>query len=67
MTYNELVRALRRLGCELKRQSKGSHEIWQHTKTGNTTVVPRHPGDLPLGTLRAILKGLGLRVEDLGR
>jgi hypothetical protein len=28
MTYREVARKLRLLSCELKRQSKGSHEIW---------------------------------------
>ncbi|MEJ5310279.1 MAG: type II toxin-antitoxin system HicA family toxin [Anaerolineae bacterium] len=28
MTYRELMRKLRVLGCEFKRASKGSHEIW---------------------------------------
>lgn len=65
MTYRELVRHLRRLGCELRRQSKGSHEIWHNPDLNRSAVVPHHPGDIPAGTLRAILKGLGLSPEDL--
>ncbi|MCI0547840.1 MAG: type II toxin-antitoxin system HicA family toxin [Candidatus Rokubacteria bacterium] len=65
MTYAELTRALRALGCILKRQAKGSHEIWHCPRTNRSATIPRHTGDLPPGTLRAILRGLGLTREDL--
>ncbi|MBW8876644.1 MAG: type II toxin-antitoxin system HicA family toxin [Acidobacteria bacterium] len=65
MTYRELTRHLRRLGCELRRQSKGSHEIWHNPRQNRSTVIPKHPGDLPAGMLRAILKGLGISPDDL--
>jgi len=65
VTYRELVRHLRRLGCELRRQSKGSHEIWHNPQQNRSAVVPHHSGDIPAGTLRAILKGLGLSPDDL--
>lgn len=65
MTYHELTRKLRRLGCELKRQSKGSHEVWHDPQQNRSVVIPRHRGDIPAGTLRAILQGLGLTREDL--
>jgi predicted RNA binding protein YcfA (HicA-like mRNA interferase family) len=32
---------------------------------GRTTVVAMHPGDLPTGTLRKVLKDLGLTKADL--
>lgn len=67
MTYRELVRRLRSLGCELKRQSKGSHEVWHNPTRGCSAVIPNHPGDIPAGTLRAILKGLGVSREELDR
>jgi hypothetical protein len=41
---------------------------WAHTKVrlnGRQTVVPRHADDLPPGTLRAILRQLGLTRTDL--
>ena len=31
MTYRELTRKLRRLGCAFDRQAGGSHEIWINT------------------------------------
>ena len=33
-----------------------SHEIWHNPSTGRFTTIPNHPGDMPEGTLRAILK-----------
>jgi len=67
VTHAELARALRALGCELKRQAKGSHEIWYCARTNRSATVPRHTGDLPTGTLHAILRGLGLTRSDLDR
>jgi predicted RNA binding protein YcfA (HicA-like mRNA interferase family) len=65
VTYRELTRKLRRLGCELKRRTKGSHEVWHHPRLNRSAVIPRHRGDLPIGTLQAILKGLGIPRDDL--
>ncbi|HTX76491.1 MAG TPA: type II toxin-antitoxin system HicA family toxin [Terracidiphilus sp.] len=54
--YREIVRKLKRCGFEFDRQAAGSHEIWFNAKTNRYTTVPNHPGDMPEGTLRAILK-----------
>lgn len=64
MTYRELVRKLSALGCEFKRQSKGSHEIWTNPRKNLSAVVPHHPGDIPKGTLSAILKQLGIDRDE---
>jgi len=63
MTYRELVRKLRVLGCEFKRHSKGSHEIWTNPRKNLSAVVPRHSGDIPKGTLNAVLKQLGIEQD----
>jgi predicted RNA binding protein YcfA (HicA-like mRNA interferase family) len=55
-SYSEVARRLRRLGFEFDRQAKGSHEIWRHAHDGRKTTVPRHPGDVQEGTLRAVLR-----------
>jgi predicted RNA binding protein YcfA (HicA-like mRNA interferase family) len=61
VTYRELTRKLRRLGCEFDRQSRGSHEIWRNPANGARTTVPNWGGkDLRTGTLRAILRDLGV-------
>jgi predicted RNA binding protein YcfA (HicA-like mRNA interferase family) len=66
MRYSELRRKLKKLGCEPLRQAGGSHEIWWRPATELRTVIPHHLGkEIPPGTLRAILKDLGLKPEDL--
>lgn len=51
MTYAELTRKLRGLGCVFKRQAKGSHEIWHNPRVNRSTAIPNHSGDLPAGTI----------------
>jgi predicted RNA binding protein YcfA (HicA-like mRNA interferase family) len=43
-------------GFVFDRQAAGSHEIWFNSHTNRYTTVPNHPGDIPEGTVRAILK-----------
>jgi predicted RNA binding protein YcfA (HicA-like mRNA interferase family) len=64
MIYREVARKLRQLGCECRRQSKGSHEIWTNSRTNLSAVVPRHSGDMPKGTLSAVLKQLGIDRDE---
>ena len=63
-TCRQVTRKLRRLGFEFDRQARGSHEIWWHPATRRRTTVPNHPGDLPEGTLSAILKQAGVTGEE---
>jgi len=60
----DVIRKLRQAGFVFDRQAKGSHEIWWNPKTHALTTVPHHPGDLPQGTLRAILRQAGLSIEE---
>ena len=64
MTYRELTRKLRELGCEFDRQSRGSHEIWRNPANGARTTIPNWGGkDLRTGTIRAILRDLRVNVR----
>ena len=66
MTYGELTRKLRRLGCVFVRQARGSHEIWANDRTGATSPIPRHGNrDLKQGTLLRIIGNLGISKEEL--
>ena len=66
MTYRELTRKLRRLGCVFVRQARGSHEIWANDRTGATSPIPNHGSrDLRHGTLLRILRNLGVSREEL--
>ena len=61
--YREIVKRLKQLGLEFHRQAAGSHEIWFNPASQRYTTIPNHPGDMPEGTLRAILKQAGIDVE----
>lgn len=61
---DEVIRKLRRAGFVFDRQAKGSHEIWWNPQTRVRTTVPHHPGDLPEGTLRAILRQARLSIDE---
>jgi predicted RNA binding protein YcfA (HicA-like mRNA interferase family) len=66
--YRQVVQRLRAHGFEFDRQAAGSHEIWYNPSTNRYTTIPNHPGDLPEGTLRAILKQAGVtRAEFLAK
>jgi len=70
--YRQVVKKLKKLGFQFNRQrlrllkqkapaltvgqAEGSHEIWYNPKANTYTTIPNHGGDLPEGTLRAILK-----------
>ncbi len=49
---------------EFHRQAAGSHEIWHHPTTNRYTTIPNHTGEMPEGTLRAILKQAGTEPEE---
>ena len=65
--YREIVRKLKALSFEFDRQAAGSHEIWFNATANRYTTIPNHPGDMPEGTLRAILKQAGVDPADFLR
>jgi predicted RNA binding protein YcfA (HicA-like mRNA interferase family) len=60
--YRDVARKLTRLGCqELPRRSGGSHRKWFNPATDQATVVPDWGAkELKLGTVRAVVRQLGL-------
>ena len=68
MRYRELDKKLRALGClELRRKGGGSHRKWinPNSPTKLVIIVPDWGAkDLKTGTLRAIVKDLGLEWDD---
>ena len=62
--YRKVVGKLGRLGFEFYRQGAGSHEIWNNSETGMFTTIPNHTGDIPEGTLRAILKQADVSIDE---
>ena len=58
----EVLTKLLRAGFVEVRQS-GSHKILRHPD-GRQTYVAMHPGSLPTGTFRKVLKQAGLSEDD---
>jgi predicted RNA binding protein YcfA (HicA-like mRNA interferase family) len=63
VTPRQVVRALKRAGFEEHHQ-RGSHLYLRHPESRRMTSVPMHPGDLPRGTLRAILRQVQISPAD---
>jgi len=62
-----MLGALRRAGFLVVRV-KGSHHFLRHKDDPRReTVIALHPGDLPAGTVRAILRQTKLSREDFAR
>ncbi len=63
-SYRKTVKKLKKIGFQFHRQAAGSHEIWYNRETGLYTTIPNHPRDIPVGTLRAILKQAGISIQE---
>lgn len=63
-SYRDLIKKLKKSGFAFDRHARGSHEIWYNQLTKKRTTIPRHPGDLPEGTVRAILRQAGIEVDE---
>jgi len=62
--YREIIKRLKKLGFQFDRHAAGSHEIWYNNKTNRYTTIPNHSGDMPEGTLRAILRQADIEVNE---
>ena len=59
----DVVRVLRKHGFVMVSQ-RGSHQKWRHT-SGRQVIVAMHGSKpVPIGTLKSIVEGSGLTVED---
>ena len=57
MTYSELTRRLRRLGCYPTRFGAGGDELWRNPATHTQTPIPYHSAkDIGAGLLARILR-----------
>jgi len=62
VTYRGLAVKLRRAGYREIRTSR--HPVYYLEEQNVTIPVPRHPGDVPIGTLRAIIREMDVTVEE---
>lgn len=68
MRYKEIAKRLKTLGCYEMRQGKGSHRIWVNPETNQVASVPDWGAkDLAPGTVRAIIRELGIDRKDFGK
>ena len=63
MKRGDLLRHLRRYGCQLKREGS-SHSLWTNPQTGALEAVPRHV-EISDRLARKICNGLS--VPEIGR
>lgn len=62
--YRAVIRRLKKRGFSFYRQAAGSHEIWINPESKLFTTIPNHTGDIPEGTMHAILRQAGISVDD---
>ena len=65
--YRKIIKRLKKLDFEFDRHAAGSHELWYNIKKDKYTTIPNHSGDMPEGTLRAILKQAGISPNEFLR
>ena len=65
MTYSELIKKLKKAGCYLKEERRGTnHDLYVSPITNQTFTVPRHKTrDVSKGMLHAIEKQSGVKLD----
>ncbi|MGA3019902.1 MAG: type II toxin-antitoxin system HicA family toxin [Bryobacteraceae bacterium] len=67
MKVRDLIRRLESAGWRLKK-TRGSHHQFRRPTKGMVVTIPGQPGkDVPVGTLRAILRSAGLEEKEKDR
>ena len=59
MKTQELIKLLKKNQCHILRNGS-RHDIWYSNLTGKQFTVPRHKADIPVGTLKNILRDAGI-------
>lgn len=59
MKTQELIKLLKKNQCYVLR-SGSRHDIWYSNLTDKQFTVPRHKADIPVGTLKNILRDAGI-------
>lgn len=62
VSHRELARKLKRAGFQ--RIRTGRHPVYYSVEKDLTVPIPSHPGDVPKGTLRTIIREMGMTVEE---
>lgn len=66
MKYREAAKRLKALGCEeISRRGGGSHRVWHNPINNKIASLPDWgPKDIKIGTLRAVIRQLGLDWQE---
>ena len=64
LAADDVVRALERAGFRVHRIKGSHHHLRNPERPRARPVVPMHRGDLPPGTLRAIIQQAGLSLDE---
>jgi mRNA interferase HicA len=69
MNYRDITRKLIALNCEeLPRRGGGSHRKWFNPNTQHIAILPDWGNrDLKTGTVRAVIKQLGIEWDDFSK
>ncbi|MDO8674371.1 MAG: type II toxin-antitoxin system HicA family toxin [Dehalococcoidia bacterium] len=62
--YRDVTKRLRSFGFAFDRHAAGSHDIWYCASSGRYTTITNHPGEIPEGTLRAILRQAAIDPDE---
>lgn len=63
LPYREVIKKARKAGFVFRRNTGGTHEIWWNEAKKRTCVIPHHH-EVKSGTLRNILRQMGLTEEE---
>jgi len=61
-----MIKKARKAGFVFRRSTSGTHEIWWNEKLKKTCVIPHHK-EISSGTLRSILRQMGLTEEEFNQ
>lgn len=64
ITFSEADRLVRARGWVLH-HVKGSHHIYRKAGEMGVVTIPRHTGNLPVGTQMSIMRAAGIKREEL--
>ncbi len=65
ISHRGLARKLKRAGFAVIRTSR--HPVYYSEKRDLTIPIPMHPGDVPKGTLRTIIREMRMSVEEFNQ
>lgn len=66
LKYREIIKKARKAGFVFRRNTGGTHEIWWNDAKKKTCVIPHHH-EIKAGTVKSIIKQMGLAQKEFDR